>query len=417
MSHEKDKEVIMVVDDNPTNLRVLIELLDGRGFEVLVAVDGEGAISQVDYARPDLILLDVMMPGIDGFETCRRLKELEGLEDIPIIFMTALSEVIHKVRGLKCGAVDYITKPLQQEEVLARIRTHLTLAHLNKQLKVTNASLKDKNNQLEETLRELEDTQERLVQAGKMASLGRLVGGVAHELKNPLNFITNFSEISQNLLTELGEMLQQRGDGKDDELDRDMAPILDDLRLNSEKISLHGKRANRIVTRMMEHAPGNIMSERRHTDINALLDDYKNYKCECEPPGSAASPIKFQLVQPPPCLEVVPQEIGRVFVSLLDNAFHAIKRKSDSAPPFRSSIRVQTRDLEDWVEITVRDNGIGIPEDLRSEIFEPFFTTNPERVGLGLSLSHDIVVRNHRGTLTVESEEGIYTQFTIRLPK
>lgn len=141
---EQNKSIVLIVDDTPTNLEVLHQLLDGNGHEVLVAIDGESALSQAAYARPDIILLDVMMPGWDGFETCRRLKESEATRDIPVIFMTALSETVDKVRGFGLGAVDYITKPLQHEEVLARVTTHLTLRQLQKVLQEHNLILEQR---------------------------------------------------------------------------------------------------------------------------------------------------------------------------------------------------------------------------------------------------------------------------------
>lgn len=241
--------IILIVDDNPTNLGVLFDFLTDSGFQVLVAQDGEDAIEHVQYALPDLILLDVLMPGIDGFETCQQLKSKESTKDIPVIFMTALSETVDKVRGLNLGAVDYITKPLQHEEVLARVKVHLSIRNLTKKLqeqnvhleqeiqertKAENALLKltseleerveertaalfesnqllqqevqerifteqalqesearyrEQANQLELAFRQLQETQSQLVHSEKMSSLRQLVAGVAHEINNPVNFI------------------------------------------------------------------------------------------------------------------------------------------------------------------------------------------------------------------------------------
>ena len=241
--------IILIVDDNPTNLGVLFDFLANSGYQVYVAEDGEDAIAQAEYALPDLILLDVLMPGMDGFETCQHLKAKESTKDIPVIFMTALSETVDKLRGLSLGAVDYITKPLQHEEVLARIKIHLSIRNLTKRLqeqnvhleqeiqertKAENALLKltseleervaertaaleqsnqllqqeiqericteqalqesearyrEQANQLELAFRQLQETQGQLVHSEKMSSLGQLVAGVAHEINNPINFI------------------------------------------------------------------------------------------------------------------------------------------------------------------------------------------------------------------------------------
>jgi DNA-binding response OmpR family regulator len=256
--------IILIVDDNPTNLGVLFDFLADSGFQVLVAQDGEDAIEQVEYALPDLILLDVLMPGMDGFETCQHLKAQESTKDIPVIFMTALSETVDKVRGLNLGAVDYITKPLQHEEVLARVKIHLSIRNLTKKLqeqnvhleqeiqertKAENALLKltseleerveertsaleqsnqllqqeiqericteqalqesearyrEQANRLELAFRQLQQTQSQLVHSEKMSSLGQLVAGVAHEINNPVNFIygnlTHAYQYTQDLL-------------------------------------------------------------------------------------------------------------------------------------------------------------------------------------------------------------------------
>jgi two-component system sensor histidine kinase/response regulator len=171
--------ILLIVDDNPTNLELLLDTLKDSGFKVLVAKDGPSTFQRLEYALPDLILLDVLMPGMDGFEVCRRLKENKATRDIPVIFMTSLDDTNNKIRGFQVGAVDYVTKPFQQEEVMARITTHLTLRRLQQHLRQKNAELAQANAELEERNRELDTFAQT----------------VAHELKNPLGLVMGFAEI------------------------------------------------------------------------------------------------------------------------------------------------------------------------------------------------------------------------------
>ena len=286
--------------------------------------------------------------------------------------------------------------------------------------------VEEKNKLLDEKNKELVRTQEKLVVQEKLASLGQLTAGIAHEIKNPLNFVTNFAELSTGLLEELLEELQQR---KEQVLDAKtfgyIEEIMDDLTSNNRKINEHGRRADNIVKGMLLHSRGG-SSEREAVDINALLDEYLNlafHGMRARDPQFNVTLEKAYDTSLPP-VPVIAQDLSRVFLNIFNNGFYAAREKFVKTPSDGSAekplLRVQTRDAGDTVEIRIRDNGGGIPPEIREKIFNPFFTTKPTgqgNTGLGLSISHDIVTKMHQGEIRVESEEGEYTEFVITLPK
>jgi PAS domain S-box-containing protein len=274
----------------------------------------------------------------------------------------------------------------------------------------------------EKALGELRATQASLIQAEKMASLGQLTAGIAHEIKNPLNFVNNFAGLSIELLGELKESAAPGIATLDDDTRADIDETVEMLTSNLEKIAEHGKRADNIVKSMLEHSRG-VSGERRAVDLNALIDEalnlaYHGARAQ-DPSFNIALERDFQPGLAP--IEVAPQEITRVFLNLFSNGFYATNKRQRAGdnPQFKPTLKVTTRDAGDAVEIMVRDNGTGIPPEIRDRLFQPFFTTKPtgEGTGLGLSITYDIITQQHGGTVTVDSEPGAYTEFTIRLPR
>ena len=276
--------------------------------------------------------------------------------------------------------------------------------------------VEESNEALEKSLQELKATQAQLIHSEKMASLGELTAGIAHEIQNPLNFVNNFSEVSSEMIEEVNEEIEAGAL-------QEAKEILDDLKSNLEKITHHGKRASGIVKSMLDHSRANA-DEKVETDINELCDEYLRlaYHGMRAKERSFNATLDIQLAVDIPMIKVIPQDIGRVLLNLFNNGFQALSSfsteeegaimKEDHEP----TIGLSTKYLNGNIEISVSDNGPGIPENIKDKIFQPFFTTKPtgQGTGLGLSLSYDII-RSHGGTIQLESKEGEGSTFTIIL--
>jgi signal transduction histidine kinase len=287
-------------------------------------------------------------------------------------------------------------------------------------LQLANESLEARTLELTNSLEELRAAQDRLVQTQKLASLGQLTAGIAHEIKNPLNFVNNFSEISAELLDELKEVLG--GMTGDDETRREIAELTSTLRGNLEKVIQHGKRADAIVKNMLLHAHEG-SGEHRLANANDLVEESLHLAYHGARAENQSFRIKLERSFDPTASEVdvFPQEITRALLNLISNGFYAAtkRKEQDSSDGYEPTLAASTENLGDRVEVRIRDNGTGIPADVLEKIFNPFFTTKPagEGTGLGLSICHDIIVKQHGGSVDLDTKHGEFTEFRIILPR
>jgi signal transduction histidine kinase len=279
--------------------------------------------------------------------------------------------------------------------------------------------LRERTTELSQSLDDLRTAQDRLIQTEKLASLGQLTAGIAHEIKNPLNFVNNFSSVSGELIDELNDVL--KATEMEDRTREEIEELTHMLKGNLEKVVLHGKRADSIVKNMLLHSREG-SGERRPADINAIVEESLNlayHGARAEKSGFNIT-LKRDLDPDAGQVYLYPQEITRVFLNLISNGFYAAnKRKETTGGDFEPTLSARTKNLGNQVEIRIRDNGTGIPQEVKEKMFNPFFTTKPagEGTGLGLSMSHDIVVKQHGGKIDVATEPGVFTEFIITLPR
>lgn len=421
---------ILVVDDMPANLEVAGETLIEAGYTVATVINGERAFKQMQSYLPDLILLDVQMPGIDGFEICKRLKSNPVTANIPIIFMTALSDTDSKMKGFSLGAVDYITKPFHTEELLARVNTHLQLSTLTKQLE---QRVLERTAALQTALDQLSYSQLQLIQHEKMASLGNLVAGVAHEINNPIGFLNgsigNAKDYVQDLLGHVAlyqqhfpnstPAIQENAEAIDLEfLSEDLLKLLNSMKGATDRIKGISKSLRTFSRADTDHKVSVNLNE--GIDSTLLILKYRLKANEHRP--------EIQVIQnydklPP--IECFPGQLNQVFMNILANAidmFDEIAQESSlaelQAKPQQITIQTTMLIEQNAVEIRIIDNGKGMTQEVKARIFDHLFTTKGvgKGTGLGLAIACQIVVEKHGGRLEVDSELGQGTEFCIRLP-
>ncbi|MFO1091806.1 MAG: ATP-binding protein [Planctomycetaceae bacterium] len=394
-----DSHKVLVVDDTPEVRHLVGEILSEH-YHVVFAADGESGWQAVLSESPDLIISDVMMPHVDGYELCRRVKSTPATAAIPFVLLTARAQVSLKIEGLNCGADDYLVKPFHAEELLARAAALVRLRQMHKDLAVKHA-------RLEETLSELKQTQNQLIQAEKMSSLGQLTAGLAHEINNAINAVYNGIPAISDRLDRLQQMVETAlHDGAEVPAGQlpDVGAAFHSLRRLAGVVSEGADRTARIVRDMKTFShPGGEKAE--PTDVGAVLNlcvgllenQYRERaKVHCE-------------IEDDCWCQAAPGHLNQVFLNLLTNAVQAL--------PGTGEIFATVCRNGQIVRASIRDTGTGIPAAVLPRIFDPFFTTKApgQGTGLGLSVSYGIVTRMG-GTIECHSVEGEGTEFIIRLP-
>ncbi|MBW4604247.1 MAG: hybrid sensor histidine kinase/response regulator [Calothrix sp. FI2-JRJ7] len=410
---------ILIVDDNPTNLEVLAKTLDDAGFNIRIEVDGASALELLEEdEHPELILLDVQMPGIDGFETCRRIKMNPKTQDIPIIFMTALADTESKVKGLSLGAVDYISKPFEGQEVLARVKVHLQIRYLTKTLQQWNEDLEQR---VRERTKALETAQVQLVQQEKFATMGQLVAGVAHEVNNPIGCITNniapahdfvanitkMIRIYQKYCTTLIPEIEQSLEELDIEFALlDLPKLLHSMKLSAERI--------KDISVSLRNFSRLDITNKELVSLHAGLDStlmILQHHLKCKDSRPAIEVIKQYGAIPE--IQCYAGQLNQVFMNLLANAIDAVRDVTNPKICISTEMPNSTT-----IVVRIADNGTGMSEEVKKRLFEPLFTTKPvgKGTGLGLSIAKQIVEEKHGGKLSFESYLGKGTEFYLNLP-
>ena len=356
---------------------------------------------------------DLLGPEGDDFPEARELQRNQGQRTVLSVPLLQEGEAIGAISLRRIEVQPFNDK---QIELLKSFADQAVIAISNVRLF---EQVQERTRELSRSLNDLRTAQDRLIQTEKLASLGQLTAGIAHEIKNPLNFVNNFSALSADLVGEMNDVLAEAP------LDRKSRGELDELarmlKSNLEKVVHHGKRADSIVKNMLLHSREG-SGEHRLADINALVDESLNLAYH----GARAEKPNFNVTMQrsfDPTVgiaDVYPQEITRVLLNLISNGFYATaKRKAEAGDGYEPTVTATTKDLGDNVEIRIRDNGTGIPDEVKVKIFNPFFTTKPagEGTGLGLSMSHDIIVKQHGGKIDLETKRGQFTEFKIVLPR
>lgn len=400
--------VVLVTDDSPSTVMVLREMLEQSGLRVITAPDGAAALELAAQQPPDLILLDVIMPDLDGYTACRRLKASPQLQHIPVIFMTSLTDEKSKLECFDAGGVDYIAKPLHLKEVLARVQTHLELTAMHKRLEQLvarrTADLAQRTKALEESLAQQQRMQEHMVKTEIMASLGRLVAGLAHEINAPVG-------VSYTAATQLGEELKRfRANIDSNQMTRSR---LEQFTSNSADLvaalTANCARAAEMVRRLKSGATDRSSEQRRHFLLGDLV---RETMASLEPQlRKQEAGVRIAVVQEV-AMNSYPGALSQVLINLTTNALdHAFGAQG-------GQLDIRIGGDENNVTLSFADNGRGISAADLPHVFEPFFSTRRDagNSGLGMHIVSSLVVTTLGGAITIDSQPGQGTVCTLALP-
>ncbi|MBZ8180184.1 hybrid sensor histidine kinase/response regulator [Oscillatoria salina] len=396
--NRQNKADILLIDDTLESLQLLVNLLSHHGYKIRPTSNTKLALSTAQKYPPDLILLDIVMPEMNGYQVCEQLKSSPVTREIPVIFISAIDEVLDKVKAFSIGGVDYITKPFQVTEVLLRIETHLKMRKLQK-------TLQEKNEQLARTLQELKTTQTKLVEAAKMAALGELVAGVAHEINTPIGIsVTAASTLAED--TQIIVNSYQTGKLKRSELECFLDTASDSSRIILANLS----RADNLITSFKQVAVDRSSDLQRCFKVKKYLEEIVYYL------GGKSEKSQHQVIingDENIAIYSYPGGFAQIITNLMINSFvHGFDERKTGEITINFQLEGEEMILE------YMDNGRGINSDNLKKIFEPFFTTkrNQGNTGLGLHIVYNLVNQQFKGTIKCESKEGVGTKFIIRFP-
>ena len=396
---DNEKNTVLIVDDEPANLSILTDCLASVGYNVSVAEDGETAVKRVESEKPDIILLDVRMPGMDGFETCLYLKQRDATKDIPVIFLTVASEPSDKIQGFLVGGIDYITKPFQVEEVLARVTTHMTVQNLQRDLGEQNRKLQEEYTARIEEEKMRRELVTKIRQAQKLESLCTLAGGLAHDFNNLLQGIVGYAGLALGVIP---------GD----------SPAYRSL----EQIEKTALRATELTNQMLAFS-GKGAFLLKPLNLSKLVRDMSRI---IKASISKKANIQLDLQNKLPRIEGDDSQIRQVIMNMVINASEALEGKSGTITVSTGLMECDSRFFYDsclpeempageYVFLEVKDTGCGMDSETVGKVFDPFFSTKFTGRGLGLAALSGIV-RGHKGAVKIESSPGEGTAFRIFFP-